>query len=71
MRKEMIAQKLRKADGVPYTDSLKMGDQNLPFVTRSLKVQNIPDPPGFTMVCLADMRSLIVLGRGRCVVIIE
>jgi hypothetical protein len=38
---------------------------------RSLKVQNIPDPPDFTGVYLADMRDLIIKGMGRCAVIIE
>jgi hypothetical protein len=34
-------------------------------------VQNIPFPPDFTVVYLADNRNLAVLGMGRCIVIIE
>jgi hypothetical protein len=38
---------------------------------RLLNVQNIPLPPDFTVVYLADNRNLAVLGMGRCIVIIE
>jgi hypothetical protein len=38
---------------------------------RSLDVQNIPPPPDYTVVFLADSRNLAMRGMGRCIVIIE
>jgi hypothetical protein len=60
----------------PSTDSSLIKDERWVIKTfrpllRSLKVQSIPDPPGFTEVYLVDMRALVIQGMSRCIVFIE
>jgi hypothetical protein len=58
------------------TDNASIKDERWAIKTfrpilRLLHVQNIPDPPDFTIVYLADERNLVIQGMGRCVLIIE
>jgi hypothetical protein len=60
----------------PSTDNPPIKDERWAIKTfrpllKLLKVQNIPTPPELRVVYMADNRSWIIQGMGRCIVIIE
>jgi len=60
----------------PSTDSMEARDERWAVKTfrpllKSLNIQRIPEPPNVTEVIMADGRSWVIQGMGRCGVFIE